>query len=236
VWLLLAVKHGSSACHLLGLSHSTRFVGAWKVLNLHPLKAQSSSSLGAAEEKGRRSSGDRDSLLDTSGSSDLVSFDPHCVESSSGDIAVIEEVRLENPKVSGLGEGIIPKKEPVAGRCQPAPVCVVVSGSKRPQARLPALCWVVVRSSWGMRRHSSSIFLYTAGALCRNQCHVLTCAPFPVHLYGSFRLLVPLSPEDIWQHDIWTWFRLSHIGRGRLSTSIKGVQARMLLVDITLVV
>uniref|UniRef100_A0A8C0WLD1 General transcription factor 3C polypeptide 1 n=1 Tax=Castor canadensis TaxID=51338 RepID=A0A8C0WLD1_CASCN len=80
--------------------HSTPAKGAWKVLNLHPLKAQSSSSLGAAEEKGRRSSGDRDSLLDTSGSSDLVSFDPHCVESSSGDIAVIEEVRLENPKES----------------------------------------------------------------------------------------------------------------------------------------
>lgn len=79
---------------------STLIVGGWKVLNLHPLKKPKAASLRTAELRARRSSGARDGL-DTSGSSELsASFDPHNMESHSGDIAVIEEVRLDNPKVS----------------------------------------------------------------------------------------------------------------------------------------
>ncbi|XP_010621796.1 general transcription factor 3C polypeptide 1 isoform X1 [Fukomys damarensis] len=84
--------------------HSTPTKGGWKLLNLHPLKRQLPSSPGAAEERASRSSGSRDNL-DTSGSSDFnVSFGSHCVESSSGDIAMIEEVRLDNPKESGSSQ------------------------------------------------------------------------------------------------------------------------------------
>ncbi|XP_008564836.1 PREDICTED: general transcription factor 3C polypeptide 1 [Galeopterus variegatus] len=86
--------------------HSTPTKGGWKVFNLHPLKKQPSSHPGAAEEKACRglvSGGD--SFLDTSSSSDPnVSFGSHCVESGSGDIAVIEEVRLENPKESSSSQ------------------------------------------------------------------------------------------------------------------------------------
>uniref|UniRef100_A0A8C2LKT3 General transcription factor III C 1 n=1 Tax=Cricetulus griseus TaxID=10029 RepID=A0A8C2LKT3_CRIGR len=81
--------------------HSTPAKGGWKVLNLHPLKKPKAASLRTAELRARRSSGARDGL-DTSGSSELsASFDPHNMESHSGDIAVIEEVRLDNPKESG---------------------------------------------------------------------------------------------------------------------------------------
>ncbi|KAM6166644.1 general transcription factor 3C polypeptide 1 isoform 2-T2 [Erethizon dorsatum] len=84
--------------------HSTPTKGGWKLLNLHPLKKQLPSSPGAAEERASRSSGGRDNL-DTSGSSDLnMSFGSHCMESTSGDIAMIEEVRLENPKESGSSQ------------------------------------------------------------------------------------------------------------------------------------
>uniref|UniRef100_A0A8C9DDC2 Ral transcription factor IIIC subunit 1 n=1 Tax=Prolemur simus TaxID=1328070 RepID=A0A8C9DDC2_PROSS len=85
--------------------HSTPTKGGWKVLNLHPLKKQPSSSPGAAEEKACRSSASRDNLLDTSSTSDpSVSFGSHCLDSNSGDIAVIEEVRLENPKESSSSQ------------------------------------------------------------------------------------------------------------------------------------
>ncbi|XP_036134876.1 general transcription factor 3C polypeptide 1 isoform X1 [Molossus molossus] len=80
--------------------HSTPTKGGWKV-NLHPLKKQPSCSPGAAEEKAGRGPAAGDSLLDTSSSSEPgVAFGPHCVDGNSGDIAVIEEVRLENPKES----------------------------------------------------------------------------------------------------------------------------------------
>ena len=79
--------------------------GGWKVISLHPLKKHSSSSVGAAERAGQ-SSFRGDNLLDTSSSADPgVSLGSHCMESHSGDIAVIEEVRLENPKVSAHGGG-----------------------------------------------------------------------------------------------------------------------------------
>ncbi|XP_060028731.1 general transcription factor 3C polypeptide 1 isoform X1 [Erinaceus europaeus] len=82
--------------------HSTPTKGGWKVLNLHPLKKQSSSSPGAAEDRASRGTAGTDGLLESSTSSDTgVAFGTHCVESNSGDIAVIEEVRLENPKESG---------------------------------------------------------------------------------------------------------------------------------------
>lgn len=69
-------------------------------MNLHPLKKQPSSSPGAADEKACWNSVAGDGLLDTSSSSDpSVPFGSSCLESNSGDIAVIEEVRLENPKV-----------------------------------------------------------------------------------------------------------------------------------------
>lgn len=81
---------------------STLIAGGWKVLNLHPLKKPKS----AAVERSRRSSACRDGL-DTSSSSELnVPFDPHSMDSHSGDIAVIEEVRLDNPKVSNNPRGL----------------------------------------------------------------------------------------------------------------------------------
>ena len=76
--------------------------GGWKVLNLHPLKKPKA----AAEERSRRSSACRDGL-DTSSSSELnAPFDPHSMDSHRGDIAVIEEVRLDNPKVSNDPRGL----------------------------------------------------------------------------------------------------------------------------------
>ncbi|XP_054549762.1 general transcription factor 3C polypeptide 1 isoform X2 [Talpa occidentalis] len=85
--------------------HSTSSKGGWKFVNLHPLKKQPASSSGAAEEKACRSAVSRDSLVDTSSTSDpSVSFGSHCMESTSGDIAMIEEVRLENPKESSSSQ------------------------------------------------------------------------------------------------------------------------------------
>uniref|UniRef100_A0A8C8UPA7 General transcription factor III C 1 n=1 Tax=Peromyscus maniculatus bairdii TaxID=230844 RepID=A0A8C8UPA7_PERMB len=81
--------------------HSTPAKGGWKVLNLHPLKKPKAASHGGAEGRARRSSAGREGL-NTSSSSELnTSFDPNNMESHSGDIAVIEEVRLDNPKESG---------------------------------------------------------------------------------------------------------------------------------------
>nr|XP_019610233.1 PREDICTED: general transcription factor 3C polypeptide 1 isoform X2 [Rhinolophus sinicus] len=77
---------------------SSSSAGRWKG-NLRPLKKQPSWSPGAAEDKACRSSVSCDTVLDTSSSSDpSVSFDCNCLKSSSGNIAVIEEVKLENPK------------------------------------------------------------------------------------------------------------------------------------------
>ncbi|XP_048189267.1 general transcription factor 3C polypeptide 1 isoform X4 [Perognathus longimembris pacificus] len=75
--------------------HATQGKGGWKAGNL---KVQPSSSLGTAEEKGL---GARDGFGDTSSSSDLVS----CVESNGGDIAVIEEVRLDKEISSSQKSG-----------------------------------------------------------------------------------------------------------------------------------
>ncbi|KAL0617008.1 General transcription factor 3C polypeptide 1 [Plecturocebus cupreus] len=81
--------------------HSTPAKGGWKVLNLHSLKKQPPSFPAAAEERSCQSLASRDNLLDTSSVSDPnVSFVSHCTDSNSGDIAVIEEVRMENPKES----------------------------------------------------------------------------------------------------------------------------------------
>uniref|UniRef100_A0A2R8ZQN7 Ral transcription factor IIIC subunit 1 n=1 Tax=Pan paniscus TaxID=9597 RepID=A0A2R8ZQN7_PANPA len=81
--------------------HSTPTKGGWKVVNLHPLKKQLPSFPGAAEERACQSLASRDSLLDTSSVSEPnVSFVSHCADSNIGDIAVIEEVRMENPKES----------------------------------------------------------------------------------------------------------------------------------------
>ncbi|XP_006859958.1 PREDICTED: general transcription factor 3C polypeptide 1 [Chrysochloris asiatica] len=87
-----------------GAHHPTPGKGGWKVLNLHSLKKQPSCSMGAAEEKAWSSSGG-DGLLDASGFSDpSVPYGSHCVETNNGDIAVIEEVRLENPKESSSSQ------------------------------------------------------------------------------------------------------------------------------------
>ncbi|XP_066131590.1 general transcription factor 3C polypeptide 1 [Saccopteryx bilineata] len=84
--------------------HSTPTKGGWKV-SLPSLKKQPSTSLAAAEEKAGRSSVTGDSLLDSSGLSDpSMSLDSQCVENNSGNIAVIEEVRLENPKESSSSQ------------------------------------------------------------------------------------------------------------------------------------
>ncbi|XP_036680624.1 general transcription factor 3C polypeptide 1 isoform X3 [Balaenoptera musculus] len=84
--------------------HTTPTKAGWKVISLHPLKKHSSSSVGAAERAGQSSFGG-DNLLDTSSSADPgVSLGSHCMESHSGDIAVIEEVRLENPKESSSSQ------------------------------------------------------------------------------------------------------------------------------------
>ncbi|KAG8513544.1 LOW QUALITY PROTEIN: General transcription factor 3C polypeptide 1, partial [Galemys pyrenaicus] len=85
--------------------HSTPSKGGWKVVNLHPLKKQPASSPGAAEEKACRSAVGRDGLVGTRSSSDpSMSFSSRCMESGCGDIAMIEEVRLENPKESGSSQ------------------------------------------------------------------------------------------------------------------------------------
>lgn len=77
--------------------------GGWKV-SLPPLKKKLPSSL-AAEEKACPSSMGRDSFLDTSAAAyPGAPFGSHRMESSSGDITMIEEVRLENPKVSAQQE------------------------------------------------------------------------------------------------------------------------------------
>ncbi|XP_074178864.1 general transcription factor 3C polypeptide 1 isoform X1 [Rhinolophus sinicus] len=92
------VKSSSSAGLRPRPHHSTPTKGRWKG-NLRPLKKQPSWSPGAAEDKACRSSVSCDTVLDTSSSSDpSVSFDCNCLKSSSGNIAVIEEVKLENPK------------------------------------------------------------------------------------------------------------------------------------------
>ncbi|XP_057604744.1 general transcription factor 3C polypeptide 1 isoform X2 [Hippopotamus amphibius kiboko] len=60
---------------------------------------------GAAEERASRSSFSGNNPPDTSSSSDPgVSLGSHCMENHSGDIAVIEEVRLENPKESSSSQ------------------------------------------------------------------------------------------------------------------------------------
>ncbi|KAI5939978.1 General transcription factor 3C polypeptide 1 [Manis javanica] len=85
--------------------HSTPTKGGWKVMNLHPLKKQLSPLPGATEERACQTSVGGDSLLDSNSSSDpSMSFGSHCAESNSGDIAMIEEVRLENPKESGSSQ------------------------------------------------------------------------------------------------------------------------------------
>ncbi|XP_059010754.1 general transcription factor 3C polypeptide 1 isoform X1 [Mustela lutreola] len=91
------------SCSSAGLAarphHSASAKGGWKVGNLHPPKKQLPSSLGVAEEQPCQSSASRDSLQDTSSSSEPgVSFSSRSMKNSSGDITVIEEVRHENPK------------------------------------------------------------------------------------------------------------------------------------------
>ncbi|XP_040829101.1 general transcription factor 3C polypeptide 1 [Ochotona curzoniae] len=80
--------------------HSTPTKGSWKVVNLNPLKRHPSGFAGAAEGSTCGSRASADSLLDTSSSSE-PSLGSHHMESDTGDIALIEEVRLENPKESG---------------------------------------------------------------------------------------------------------------------------------------
>ncbi|XP_077616584.1 general transcription factor 3C polypeptide 1 isoform X1 [Crocuta crocuta] len=83
--------------------HSTPAKGGWKV-SLPPLKKKLPSSL-AAEEKACPSSMGRDSFLDTSAAAyPGAPFGSHRMESSSGDITMIEEVRLENPKDGGSSQ------------------------------------------------------------------------------------------------------------------------------------
>ncbi|KAM6155909.1 general transcription factor 3C polypeptide 1 [Rhynchocyon petersi] len=78
--------------------------GGWKGANRHPLKKQLSGSSGAAEENAGWNSTGGDNL-DTSGFSDTsVPFGSHCLDSNTGDIAVIEEVRMENPKESSSSQ------------------------------------------------------------------------------------------------------------------------------------
>lgn len=75
--------------------------GGWKILNLHPLKKLPATTTPGSAERTFQNVVSGDSFLDSSSSSDPnVSFGSHCLESNLGDIAVIEEVRLENPKVS----------------------------------------------------------------------------------------------------------------------------------------
>ncbi|XP_062040777.1 general transcription factor 3C polypeptide 1-like isoform X2 [Lepus europaeus] len=79
--------------------HSTPTKGGWKVVNLNPLKRQPPALAGAAEGAACGSRAGTDNLLDTSSSSE-PSFGSHHMENDTGDIALIEEVRLENPKES----------------------------------------------------------------------------------------------------------------------------------------
>lgn len=76
-------------------------------MNLNPLKRQPPALAGAAEGAACGSRAGTDNLLDTSSSSE-PSFGSHHMENDTGDIALIEEVRLENPKVSARREGMRP--------------------------------------------------------------------------------------------------------------------------------
>ncbi|XP_029801952.1 general transcription factor 3C polypeptide 1 [Suricata suricatta] len=80
-----------------GGGNKRRGRGGWKV-SLPPLKKQRAPSL-AAEEKARLSSAGGDGGLDPG-----APFGSHRMESSSGDITMIEEVRLDNPKESGSSQ------------------------------------------------------------------------------------------------------------------------------------
>lgn len=106
--------------------------GGWKVGNLHPQKKQLPSSLGAAEEKRCQSSASRDGPQDPGSSADPgVSFGSRCTKNSSGDITVIEEVRLENPKVSAHGGARPFSDGPLTGRARPSQFCAPESQQPR---------------------------------------------------------------------------------------------------------
>ncbi|XP_006896693.1 PREDICTED: general transcription factor 3C polypeptide 1 [Elephantulus edwardii] len=86
-------------------ARATPAKGGWKGTNRNPMKKPLAGSSGAGEEKAGWSSVGGDGHLDTSGFSDTSGpFSSHCIDSNSGDIAVIEEVRMENPKESSSSQ------------------------------------------------------------------------------------------------------------------------------------
>ncbi|KAM9096260.1 general transcription factor 3C polypeptide 1 isoform X2 [Sarcophilus harrisii] len=78
--------------------HSTPTKSGWRFLNQHSTKKKSSSSLGTTDEMDEGSGAFVDNILESSkGSEANVSFGTHSTD-EDGDVAVIEEVKLENPK------------------------------------------------------------------------------------------------------------------------------------------
>ncbi|XP_051844236.1 general transcription factor 3C polypeptide 1 [Antechinus flavipes] len=78
--------------------HSTPTKSGWRFLNQHSTKKKSSSSLGTTDETDEASGAFVDNILESSkGSEANVSFGTHSTD-EDGDVAVIEEVKLENPK------------------------------------------------------------------------------------------------------------------------------------------
>ncbi|XP_001369962.2 general transcription factor 3C polypeptide 1 [Monodelphis domestica] len=78
--------------------HSTPTKAGWRFSSLHSTKKKPSSSLGSTDEIDETSGTFVDNSLDTSkGSEANISFGTHSTD-EDGDVAVIEEVKLENPK------------------------------------------------------------------------------------------------------------------------------------------
>ncbi|XP_027718537.1 general transcription factor 3C polypeptide 1 isoform X3 [Vombatus ursinus] len=93
-----ASQGGMGSGSKLGPKHSTPAKAGWRFLKQHSTKKKSSSSLGTTDETDETSGAFVDNILETSkGSEANISFGTHSTD-EDGDVAVIEEVRLENPK------------------------------------------------------------------------------------------------------------------------------------------
>lgn len=197
--------------------------GGWKVVNPHPPKKQPPSSLGAAEEKASQSSAGRDSLQDSSTSSDPgVSFGSHCMKSSSGDITVIEEVRLENPKVSAHGgERLFSDRRRGRWTLVFSDLCITVTATTTTKS-------VIVRTrSLSALCRSTFLPSQKAGTVVYTVFSFPTTYSFYLILFWEenlFRLAVLPTldqcslPGDIWH--VWTrpfcWSRLGERGHRHL--------------------
>ena len=205
--------------------------GGWKVINLHPLKKQSS---GAAEERASRGTFGGDNL-DTSGSSELgMSLGPHCMDSHSGDIAVIEEVRLENSKVSPTGRPFPPGRS-----LWQAGVCLLFSvltdhSNKISNGRRAMCSGLGGEQEAGFAGRNAVLIYLPRHAACLGQIPPVTCRTFTLvttcsfylnlfwreNVYGCFffssLIFIYLAPPGLscvlW--DLWLWCAGSRVTSG----------------------